>query len=241
MEFKMSLGYTIIELVRKSRSNPISKLNMQNSHNKNLTPQIVEFLMKAYERNGIEEMFGTHANARHMLETNTSMSIDGYSLMGDVGNNEIWLGYNDKLGGTPDGPFDSILIASKLHPEFAKSLFDYVINEQVQIALTREQQHEVERVAQIIKGNPVWTINERARLETPTAKQNMREMQSEFYDKVIASNGLFITSARVKTSYKTYKRLEEKGKFTMLLDLPVYSPFFANPYAMHFVAGFFIP
>lgn len=237
----MSLGYTIIELLHKTRSNPIKKLHLQDTQNINLIPQIVDFLMNSYERGGLEEMFGTRNRAREMLEMNTSMSIQGASLMGDVGDNEIWLGYDDKLGGTPNGPFDSILIGSKLFPGFACSLFEYVMDSQVQITLNPSQQAKVERVSQIIQGSPVWTINERARLDTPTAKQNMHKMHTEFRQQVIDSNGLFITSARINSSYKTYVRLAEKGEFLMLLDLPIYYPFFANPNAMRFIAGFFIP
>ena len=84
-------------------------------------------------------------------------------------------------------------------------------------------------------------ILERGRIISDYAKQEMAKLNSEFYDYLCEHGYTILSVCRESTSYKTYKRMEQEGRFRFTIDIKSPRGYLGSPEPFHLICGEFLP
>lgn len=201
----------------------------------NFLQEVFELTIKAYGPLGLQEMYNSERQAQSSIIPRLKGLLSGNPPFAD----DVWLGFDENEGGSDEGPFDSLMIVKAFESDFVMT----ILNNMYLPFITDVPRSEIINAKRVIREalgrySLAYTIVDRMRLDTQSAKENMRSMTQEFFEMLRGEDALYFTSCRTNTAYPMYRKLAQEGRFLMLIDLPIRLPVAPNA-EMRFVIGTF--
>lgn len=201
----------------------------------NFLREVFELTIKAYGPLGLQEMYNSRREAHASIIPRLEGLLEGNPPFAD----DVWLGFDENAGGSDEGPFDSLMIVKAFDSDFVMTILNNMYLPFVTEVPWSEVLDAKRAIVKVLEHRPyAYTIIDRMRLDTQSAKDNMKAMTQEFFEMLRDEGAVYFTSCRTNTAYPLYRKLAQEGRFSMVIDLPIRIPEAPNA-DMRFIVGTF--
>jgi hypothetical protein len=157
------------------------------------------------------------------------VSMFGSKLVGVI--------FDPAQGNEIQGPYLGSIAAFDCHVHSALPLMDFFVSQQDP---SRSYENLEATAIDTCEGKPFVFILERGRVISDYAKQEMAKLNAEFYDYLCENGYTILSVCRESTSYKTYKRMEQEGRFRFTIDVRSPRGYLGSPEPFHLICGEFL-